>query len=114
MHLPCTAGANSTSSEREGADIAAAPGREHVMIRPRVLIAVAAPGVTAVSGCASIASQLGAALSASATCATHACVADEIKKDLLGITAGDGAVISKASCKTSTVKRNPGPTWTVA
>jgi hypothetical protein len=47
-------------------------------------------------------------------CTTNACIADDIQHGLVGAVAKDNAVITKVTCKASTVKGNAGSTWTAS
>lgn len=48
----------------------------------------------------------------SGPCTTHACIAAIMDKDALGIVAENNSVVTGAKCKPSTVRHNPGDTWT--
>jgi hypothetical protein len=51
--------------------------------------------------------------SAAAACTTNTCIAGEARQFLPGRVAKDDSVMTKATCKASTVKRNAGGTYTV-
>src|SRR5580704_12089902 len=78
--------------------------------RQALLIPLAA---ATLAGCASTTTAVAPASSAP-PCVTHACIAADIQKSLIGLVAKDEAVVTKAACKPSTVKQNAGQTWTVA
>jgi hypothetical protein len=84
-------------------------------VRPRLAHAtVPALAVLAVAGCASLGSGMpSAAPSRTALCTTRACIVSDVQKSLVSIVAKDNSVITKALCKPSSVKHNPGNTWTV-
>jgi hypothetical protein len=90
------------------------------MNRAYGLIAIAAIALT-VTGCVSAGDANGtpsgppaAAGSPSApACTSSGCLTDQIQGDLLSVVAKDGAVITKASCKASTLKQNAGGSDTV-
>ena len=106
------------------------------MRRTPTLIATAALAVTSLSGCASQGASPGAvATPASApapvadpaadpaasappsatACTSNACLTDQIEHDLLtSVVAKDGAVVTKAKCKSSTLRRNAGGSYTVS
>ena|ERR1700691_3753955 len=47
-------------------------------------------------------------------CTTNACLTGQIERDLLtSVVAKDGAVVTKAACRASTLKRNAGGSYTV-
>lgn len=46
-------------------------------------------------------------------CTSNACLTKQIQHDLLSVVAKDGAVITKAACRASTLKRNTGGSYTV-
>lgn len=50
---------------------------------------------------------------ATAACTTDACIASDAQQSLPGTVAKDDSVMTKATCKPSTVKRNAGGTYTV-
>ena len=105
------------------------------MNRSHTLIAAAAIAIAALSGCASQSASPGAvATPASApapvadpaadpaasappsatACTSNACLTDQIEHDLLtSVVAKDGAVVTKAACRASTLKRNAGGSDTV-
>lgn len=45
-------------------------------------------------------------------CSTYACVARVMEQDSVGMVAANDSVVTAAKCKPSTVKHNPGDTWT--
>ena len=47
-------------------------------------------------------------------CTSHACIVSDVEKSLVGLVAKDESVITKAVCYKSTVKANPGDTYTVS
>ena len=49
-----------------------------------------------------------------AICTSHACIVSDVEKSLVGLVAKDESVITKAVCYKSTVKANPGDTYTVS
>jgi hypothetical protein len=76
-----------------------------------------APSAAAGSPSAAAGSPSTAAGSQSASappCTTHSCIVAGIEQSLPGQTAKDGSVITKAVCYKSTVKDNPGDTYTVS
>ena len=65
------------------------------------------------------ASALAAAPSATPSpsevaCTSHSCITQDAEQSMVGTTAKDGSVITKADCFKSTVKANPGDTYTVS
>lgn len=48
-----------------------------------------------------------------AACTTNACIASDAQQSLVGSVAKDDSVMTKATCRASTVKRNLGGTYTV-
>jgi hypothetical protein len=75
------------------------------------------------AGCGSLGSATPAAAGSSgppvpvaatseSLCLTHACIASDLDKSLVGALAKDESVITKAVCKVSTVKHNAGDTYT--
>ena len=91
---------------------------------------LAAAAVLAAAGCGSAATTTTAAApppappssvpapappTASDTmCTTRACIVDDAQKGLIGTVAKDESVLTKMACKPSSVRHNPGNTWTVA
>jgi len=51
--------------------------------------------------------------SAAAACTTNACIASDAQQSLVGSVAKNDSVMTKATCRASTVKRNAGGTYTV-
>ncbi len=49
-----------------------------------------------------------------AICTSHACIVTDVQRSLVGLVAKDESVITKATCFKSTVKANPGDTYTVS
>ncbi len=49
-----------------------------------------------------------------AACTTHSCIASDVEQTLPGTEAKDGSVMTKVTCYKSTVKANPGDTYTVS
>lgn len=47
-----------------------------------------------------------------APCTTKSCIIGDMNRDLVGMVAKDNAVTTKAKCKPSSLKTNPGQTWT--
>jgi hypothetical protein len=47
-----------------------------------------------------------------APCITSACIISDMNQSLVGMVAKDNAVTTKAVCKKSSLKVNPGQTWT--
>lgn len=96
------------------------------MNRARALIALAAVGLTAGCGSASTTTETGApssepsaaassapvAAASSAPCTTKACIVTDAKQ-LKGTVAKDNAVMTKVTCKSSTVKQVVPGTYTV-
>ena len=98
------------------------------------LALLAAAAVVALAGCASTGSTVtsssppgarspsAAALAGSpsaspastAACTTRACIVSDVEQSLVGLVAKDESVITRATCYKSTVKHNPGDTWTVS
>lgn len=54
-----------------------------------------------------------AAAPSPSACTSNACLTKQIQHDLLSVVAKDGAVITKAACRASTLKHNAGGTTTV-
>jgi hypothetical protein len=48
----------------------------------------------------------------SSVCTTHACIVQEAEQSEVGVQAKDGSVVTKAVCFKSTVRANPGDTYT--
>jgi hypothetical protein len=65
-------------------------------------VASTIPGVTPAAASSSPAPQ----------CSTHACVAQVMQQEAVGIVAANNSVVTGAKCKASTVRHNPGDTWT--
>ena len=71
------------------------------------------------AGCGSLASSSNGGQPSAApdpspsACTSNACLTKQIQHNLLSIVAKDGAVITKAACRASTLKRNAGGTYTV-
>lgn len=77
--------------------------------------AAGSPSAAAGSPSAAAGSPSAAAGSpSSAPCTTHACIVSDAQSSMVGTTAKDGSVITKAVCFKSTVKANPGDTYTVS
>ena len=55
-----------------------------------------------------------AASPSAALCTSHSCIVSDIQQALVGQAAKDGSVITKAVCYKSTVKANPGDTYTAS
>ena len=49
-----------------------------------------------------------------AMCTTRSCIASDAQQSMVGTTAEDGSVVTKAKCFRSTVRHNGGDTWTVS
>lgn len=90
----------------------------------RTLIAPALVIAAALSGCASTGtaqpsgstgaqSAPAAAVTSSAPCTTNACVASDAEQSLPGLTDEEHSVVTKATCKASTVKSAASGIWTV-
>ena len=47
-------------------------------------------------------------------CTTRSCIASDAQQSMVGTSAEDGSVVTKARCFKSTVKANPGDTYTVS
>ena len=56
----------------------------------------------------------GSPSAASAPCLTHSCVVSILEQSLVGLVAKDGSVITKAVCFKSSVRHNPGDTYTAS
>jgi hypothetical protein len=65
------------------------------------------------SGPASGPSPAAAGSPSAPACTSDACLTKQIESDLLSVVAKDGAVITKASCRASALKRNAGGSDTV-
>jgi len=82
------------------------------------LAAALIPAAILLSGCASLGSTPAAAPSApapstsAAVCTTDACILSDIQASLIGMVAKDEDIATKAVCKKSTLKANPGQSWT--
>jgi hypothetical protein len=78
------------------------------------LLAIASSSLL-LAGCSSVISNLANAQpSSSPPCTSNACITASVEHQLVGMTAKDGAVSTKAVCQASTLKRNPGNTYTVS
>ncbi len=81
-----------------------------------VPLALAALAV-ALAGCGSLvpAASVSAPAppSSQAPCTTNACIASDARQSLPGLVAKDNAVVTRATCRASTVTDNQGGTYTV-
>jgi hypothetical protein len=104
------------------------------MNRSASLILAAAIAATTLAGCASTggtaagqpsgnvtmdtgspapSSASPAAAESSAPCTTRSCIATDTRRNLVGLVAGDESVVTEATCKASSVKREAPGAWRV-
>ena len=56
----------------------------------------------------------GSPSASSVPCTTHSCIVTDAEQSMVGTSAKDGSVVTKATCFKSSVKSNPGDTYTVS
>jgi len=74
----------------------------------------AAGGPSAAPSASALAAPPSPSPSSTAICTSHACIVSDIEQSLVGQAAKDGSVITKAVCHKSTVRANPGDTYTAS
>lgn len=70
------------------------------------------PSAAAAAGSPSAAA--GSPSAAAPPCTTHACIASDAEQSMVGTAAKDGSVVTKTVCFKSSVRHNPGDTYTVS
>jgi hypothetical protein len=72
-----------------------------------------APVVTMATAATTNGAPAAAPDTSPSACTSNTCLTKQIQHDLLSVIAKDGAVITKAACRASTLKHNAGGTTTV-